>query len=558
MSVTGLGRIAMAEKMSVAQLKEALENKTLPAYIAAPLLEEKLDMQEHMRTYAMIRGAQQSKSQPPILDRVMQRAEAAGIDQLPSNLAPTRDMAGGGIVAFEDGGEVPRFAGKDGSLIDPEFRGGDPDKTARLKIFRDELAKAQQRLAAATTQEDKARAQADIDSLNREIAVASKSAPTSTAGFGKITKIPQNDPGIAAQRSAMSLPAIPQQAGAPSMTPEEMVRNAQSITDLIYPKSEVPTTMTPEQAFAQTDKFMTLGGVDRDIFKKQGREIGKERADIAKEKQEAKTFRILQAAADVLSGTSPFAAVNIGKGMSPAIQGLGADIKEFQKNERALRAAERDLAMSEQRFNLTRASDAQAQMLRAQDRVDKYAQNRAGLLGDIAKSSIAAESSKDIAKLYTEGYISLENLRRTAPPDVVKLADRLKKDMPNASEKDRLEAAAKILRPVGMGPLTNLTNRVIAETSKKLEALELDPTYRKLKDKAAKGDQEAAAEMERKKQKVRDDVLDWAERARDELSGGAQPRGRTLSPIDQEALNWANSNPNDPRSMQIKQRLGVQ
>ena len=29
-----------------------------------------------------------------------------------------------------------------------------------------------------------------------------------------------------------------------------------------------------------------------------------------------------------------------------------------------------------------------------------------------------------------------------------------------------------------------------------------------------------------------------------------------LSPQDQEALNWANANPNDPRSAQIKQRLG--
>lgn len=32
--------------------------------------------------------------------------------------------------------------------------------------------------------------------------------------------------------------------------------------------------------------------------------------------------------------------------------------------------------------------------------------------------------------------------------------------------------------------------------------------------------------------------------------------GQQLSPQDQEALNWANSNPNDPRSAQIKQRLG--
>ena len=33
--------------------------------------------------------------------------------------------------------------------------------------------------------------------------------------------------------------------------------------------------------------------------------------------------------------------------------------------------------------------------------------------------------------------------------------------------------------------------------------------------------------------------------------------GPTLSPQDQQALTWANSNPNDPRAAQIKQRLGV-
>lgn len=30
----------------------------------------------------------------------------------------------------------------------------------------------------------------------------------------------------------------------------------------------------------------------------------------------------------------------------------------------------------------------------------------------------------------------------------------------------------------------------------------------------------------------------------------------TMSSQDKEALNWANSNPNDPRSAQIKQRVG--
>lgn len=35
-----------------------------------------------------------------------------------------------------------------------------------------------------------------------------------------------------------------------------------------------------------------------------------------------------------------------------------------------------------------------------------------------------------------------------------------------------------------------------------------------------------------------------------------KPYAPGLSPQDQEALNWANSNPNDPRAAQIKQRLG--
>ena len=38
-----------------------------------------------------------------------------------------------------------------------------------------------------------------------------------------------------------------------------------------------------------------------------------------------------------------------------------------------------------------------------------------------------------------------------------------------------------------------------------------------------------------------------------------QGSGETsLSPQDQQALNWANSNPNDPRAKQIKEYLGVQ
>ena len=45
------------------------------------------------------------------------------------------------------------------------------------------------------------------------------------------------------------------------------------------------------------------------------------------------------------------------------------------------------------------------------------------------------------------------------------------------------------------------------------------------------------------------------------VKGAGMPKknapARSLTPQDQEALNWANSNPNDPRAAQIKQRLGA-
>lgn len=38
----------------------------------------------------------------------------------------------------------------------------------------------------------------------------------------------------------------------------------------------------------------------------------------------------------------------------------------------------------------------------------------------------------------------------------------------------------------------------------------------------------------------------------------SEPEKKSLTPIDQQALDWANANPSDPRAAQIKQRVGVQ
>lgn len=90
-----MSRMADAEKLSIPQLQKSIQDGIIPAYVGVPLLQDKLKQQKAA-------AAPQQPAQPPIAQQVMAEASQHGIDSAPSNL-PT-EMAGGGIVAFDDGG----------------------------------------------------------------------------------------------------------------------------------------------------------------------------------------------------------------------------------------------------------------------------------------------------------------------------------------------------------------------------------------------------------------------------------------------------------------------
>jgi hypothetical protein len=95
-------RMAMAEKLSVQQLQQAIQSGSLPAYIGIPLIEQKNKEKSQMA------AAQQGQQKPPsVASQILQQAEQ-GVAQLPSNL-PEQGMAGGGIVAFAEGGDADDF-----------------------------------------------------------------------------------------------------------------------------------------------------------------------------------------------------------------------------------------------------------------------------------------------------------------------------------------------------------------------------------------------------------------------------------------------------------------
>jgi hypothetical protein len=89
-------RMAMAERLSVPQLQQAIQSGSLPAYIGVPLIEQKMKAQKQAAV------AQQPESKP-IAQEVME--QASGIDCVPSNL-PVSGYNEGGIVAFAAGGDV--------------------------------------------------------------------------------------------------------------------------------------------------------------------------------------------------------------------------------------------------------------------------------------------------------------------------------------------------------------------------------------------------------------------------------------------------------------------
>jgi len=119
MITSTLGRMADADKLSVQQLKMAVQNGTVPAYIGIPLLQEKLKQSRQMQA-----SQAQAPQQPPIADQIMQ--QASGVSELPSNMP--MQYAHGGIIHMATGGYDPMSMARslvrdDEDLEDMDFLG---------------------------------------------------------------------------------------------------------------------------------------------------------------------------------------------------------------------------------------------------------------------------------------------------------------------------------------------------------------------------------------------------------------------------------------------------
>jgi hypothetical protein len=309
----------------------ATMHKADPYMLALTIAES--NRRKQMRSAAQ--GAQGAMPQPKVADQAIagmspqQLPENVGIGALPAD--NIKGMATGGIVAFEEGGHVPRFSGDtDGSVVyDPVT--GMPLFNPSAKTTGPEVeggASLWERMGLGNAANRKTLEKLDRDLKDRK-AYDPKLA-TRRENFAGYTPVKDEE----ALKKGLGSTAVAAKtaSSAPAAAPGAGAYTPSSLADMMKEVNPEIEKMNAEDRKAM-DPFRT--------------QFETERSDLAKRKESNKAEALLAAGLGMMSGTSRNALQNIGAGAS---QGL-ASLKEANRSDdaakRALMQSEMHLAQAE-------------------------------------------------------------------------------------------------------------------------------------------------------------------------------------------------------------------
>lgn len=345
--------------------------------------------------------------------------------------------AGGGIVAFDDGGPVEHYQNR--GYVNPyrEYTTGMANPRANLIQFSPEEIEEQKRLKNASFTEALKYmygklGQPVVDAFSedplrpggprsRELGVPAMSLiPTAAAAPAAIPAGPpvsdvypdeskrgsatftspfgsnlpggryepkpkeeeaKKDTGIAALPTVMSFNTAMTQA-------RDLVARTMGTA---------PTVMDDKTAVNREKQILTQAGFDFNLYKDQMKELAKEKEQSKEDRKEAVNLRLLEAGLGILGGESPYAFVNIGKGATPALKGLQEDIKDLKKIERERDKAIRDLKVAENQVAAGLGAKASERVANAEKRLDDYGQNRARIEASIFGTITSSDTQRYVA-----------------------------------------------------------------------------------------------------------------------------------------------------------------
>jgi hypothetical protein len=434
---------------------------------------------------------QQMQAPSPTQTPIQLPEQAGGVAALPTPNLDETDFAGGGIVAFGDGGDVERFQTGGSANVRP-FGNTIPSMLGAFGTPERALGRP---ATSMLTEYGTPRSRKEIEEMIRS------QNPNATAGeiqtrVAQIMSLPTTQaitPATLATTPTVSVPAIaptatpaaaslaPAAPAAPAVPTVAAVRRVDgggegiaSIPTVKPPTFEDPMRMaerfipremgpaapeqTPMQALEEQREFYKAAGVDMDPNKARREQVEKELSGAKAERNEAGLLRLAEFgfAWAAENGPALQAAAKAGAKVAP---GLISDLKDLNKLDRDRNkelAGINALDAQAKRATADSARDALRRKIeRKEDRLFEVEKARAGIAANLAASTISAKTSLAAASIGAQATIAKlqESLGETQTKNIVDAAvrsldDNLAYSSGDAATKDRLlvEAIRSIMR----------------------------------------------------------------------------------------------------------------
>jgi hypothetical protein len=459
-------QFAMAKRLPMQELVKVLQGQSdsVDMSIAEMVLRQKMQAQKAQQGAQ----AQQVAQGPKVVEKDLADFQALtqprmeqGVAALPvGGIGEIGNMngAGGGIVAFDDGGSVQHYqntglvqspAERRGySIFDlqnvaPTFKAGfesmfSPEDVEAVRLreqIRERMAGRGGPYAAFKPQTDEQMREnirlssrlntmslAELRALANNISTAtSTGAPTSvplvqTSGQRFVGSAKQGEGGdirkadIAA--GGQNSPAMPSQTAPyipknlrmadisePTRPAEVNLPALLAQADAITKASSgtAPNVLTTKQGVERIYDAMREAGFDPKFFEKRVGELTKEKEQSKLDRREAAWLRTLEGAFETLGGESPYGFVNFGKGAAKAVKGIQEDLKDIKKIDRERDKAIRDVQAAEQDFRKSAGLTGLKEVQESQNRLDRFNEQRANRTNDLARTLYSGEIQKYVA-----------------------------------------------------------------------------------------------------------------------------------------------------------------
>ena len=333
----------------------------VPSYLALSELQRRKDTRAK---YQAEQAPESSVAEDLAAPLPAPQAQPQGVASLPvdEGMYQEQNFVGGGIVAFEDGGDVKRFQGLDGSYVVPSktpreyWQAIQGNKDLRKPFWYnqfetpyDEAIKFyQQEKTSATDPETKRQLDNALSELQMQKYKFARSKEDPTEKMMK-TGMNDVDTGGKKLREPLTLKDLENKITGNNPPPpnptEEVKRGATGQKDDVAIAPDVDVTADPfyfeerpeNVAVAEKNRYKEMYG--EDPFTKRGEErLSKMEARAKRMEDMAPGMAMLEAGLGIAAGSSPFALQNIGQGALAGVKSYGeaqnklADLEEKRFN----------------------------------------------------------------------------------------------------------------------------------------------------------------------------------------------------------------------------------